>query len=147
MAGANAGVGEDPLRQRALDAAVVLREETVPEVVLGGRGWMGECDPGYRRTVHHRGAEPSESGSPPMAAMPSQSAQTSEVAGCKAPHLASRNSRSNGWPRRLADVPAAASIDAATSAAVSPASSFARQTHRFVSVSPGAASTRRAASR
>ena len=81
--GANAGVGEDPLRQRALYAAVVAGEEAVPQVVLSGHGRVGERDPGDRRAGHHRGAEPSESGSPPSAAMPSQSAHTSEVAGCK----------------------------------------------------------------
>ena len=45
-----------------------------------------------------------------------------------APHRASRKIRSSGWPRRVADVPAASGMLAATSAAVSPASSFARHT-------------------
>src|SRR5690606_25742004 len=120
-------------------------EEAVPQLLLRHRGRGSGAHAAYHGG-HHRGATPSESGSPPSAATPRQSAHTSAVAGCNDPHRATRNRRSSGCRRRAAEVPAASSIEAATSAAVTPASSFARHTHWFVSGLPGSASTRRAAS-
>src|SRR5690606_39965674 len=70
------------------------------------------------------------------AAPPSSPPRRSADRGCNDPHRASRNSRSSGWPRREAEVPAASSIEAATSAAVVPASSLARHTHWLVSRVP-----------
>ena len=104
--GDHAGVGEDPLGQPAGRRRRSARRRSPPTARScdTGGGWRRRPMPAdvtrAGRRAHHRGAAPSASGSPPSAATPSQSAHTSEVAGCSEPQRASRNSRSSGCPRR-----------------------------------------------
>jgi short-subunit dehydrogenase len=87
VAAAHVGAGEDALGDAA--AGEVPAEHVLPELVLLVGGRKGGADAG-EAGGHHRGTSASWSGSSPRAATPSQSAHTSEVAGCSAPQRASR---------------------------------------------------------
>ena len=111
----HARVAENALGQRAGRAGIAAGEVAGPDLLLSERARVGKADtrdhtparqaapagqalgparqasgPTTHDRTHQRGADPSLSGSPPSAATPSQSAHTSEVAGCNEPQRASR---------------------------------------------------------